>query len=36
MMMERVYHEGIRVPLHWISLAVFEPTRFRAAYEQRV
>ncbi len=36
MMMERVYHEGIREPLHWIALAVFEPTRFRAAYEQRV
>lgn len=32
-MMERVYHEGIREPLRWIALAVFQPARFQAACE---
>jgi hypothetical protein len=32
-MMERIYHEGIREPLRWMVLAVFESTRFRATYE---
>src|SRR6266581_6665804 len=33
MMMERVYHDGIREPLRWITLAVFQPARFRATCE---
>ncbi len=33
MIMERVYHKGIREPLHWIALAVLDPARFRVAYE---
>src|SRR5260370_16242973 len=33
MMIERVYHDGIREPLRWMALAVFQPARFRAAYE---
>lgn len=33
MMMERVYHDGIREPLRWIALAVFQPARFQAACE---
>jgi len=33
MMMERVYHDGIREPLRWITLAVFPPARFRATCE---
>ena len=32
-MIGRVYHEGIREPLRWMVLAVFQPARFRAAYE---
>src|SRR6266700_514178 len=32
-MMERVYHLGIGEPLRWVALAVFDPARFRAAYE---
>ena len=32
-MMERVYHAGIGEPLHWITLAVFDPARFRVTYE---
>ena len=33
MLIERIYHEGIREPLRWIALAVFQPARFRAACE---
>src|SRR5258708_19613339 len=33
MMIERVYHDGIREPLRWIALAVFQPARIRPAYE---
>jgi len=33
MMMERVYHAWIGEPLRWVALAVFDPARFRAAYE---
>ena len=33
MMMERVYHDGIREPLRWIALAVCQPDRFRAVCE---
>src|SRR6266566_1281840 len=33
MIIERIYHEGIREPLRWIVLAVFQPARFRAACE---
>src|SRR6266699_1953690 len=33
MIRERIYHEGIREPLRWIVLAVFQPARFRAACE---
>lgn len=33
MVIERIYHEGIREPLRWIALAVFQPARFRAACE---
>ena len=32
-MMKRIYHAGIGEPLHWIALAVFQPTRFRMTYE---
>jgi len=35
MMIKRVYHDGIREPLRWMALAVFQPDRFRAAYEPR-
>jgi hypothetical protein len=31
--MERIYHDGIREPLRWIVLAVFQPARFHAACE---
>src|SRR5260221_12680575 len=33
MVIERIYHEGIREPLRWIVLALFPPARFRAACE---
>jgi len=33
MLIERVYHEGIREPLRWMALAVFQPVRFRTAYK---
>jgi len=33
MVIERIYHEGIREPLRWIALAIFRPARFRAACE---
>jgi hypothetical protein len=33
MMIGRVYHDGIREPLRWIALAVFQPARFRETYE---
>ena len=33
MMLERVYQKGIREPLCWIALAVFQPARFRASCE---
>ncbi len=33
MIIERIYHEGIREPLRWIALAVFQPARFRVACE---
>jgi hypothetical protein len=31
--MKRVYHAGIGEPLRWVALAMFDPARFRAAYE---
>ncbi len=33
MIIGRVYHDGIREPLRWIALAVFQPARFRATCE---
>src|SRR5215469_8103587 len=32
-MIGRVYHDGIREPLRWIALAVFQPARFRETCE---
>jgi len=32
-MIGRVYHNGVREPLHWIALAVFQPVRFRETCE---
>jgi len=33
MLIERVYHEGIREPLRWMTLAAFQPARFQETYE---
>jgi hypothetical protein len=32
-MMERVFRDGIREPLRWIAMAIFQPDRFRTTYE---
>jgi len=32
-MIGRIYHDGIREPLRWIALAVFQPARFRETCE---